>query len=103
MVRRLQRLLARVRVVLVGLFRRKPAKVVLGVAEAGAPAPALTGQVLRFRGYDWHQRGGRDEKGRLTFVREAAVGGKAVLVEAQVLETDLERVSDGTLTLRGRE
>lgn len=95
MVRLLQRLLAR--------FRRKPAKVVLGVAEAGTPAPALTGQVLRFRGYDWHQRGGRDEKGRLTFVREAAVGGKAVLVEAQVLETDLERASDGTLTLRGRE
>jgi hypothetical protein len=88
------------------LFGRKakPAPVVLGlVVPEGPLAEPLTGRVLCFRGCEWHQQGPADAKGKLTFVRETAVGGRPVLVEAQVLEADLEVRPDGTLTLRGRE
>lgn len=85
-----------------GMAALEPAPVVLGVVLSEEPVPPLTGAVLRFRGYDWVQRGESDGKGRVTFVREAAVDGRPVLVEAQVCVADLERQSDGTMTLRGR-
>jgi hypothetical protein len=79
------------------------APVVLGLQEAPAVrAEPLMGAVLRFRGYHWVQQGEADVRGRVTFVREAAVDGRAVLVEAQVCVADLERQADGTMTLRGR-
>lgn len=93
-----------------GLFRRwktaavTPAPAVLGLTLPTDPVPAPRMQrVLRWRGYEWVQRDGRDTKGKLTFVREAAVDGRPVPVEVQVLEADLELKADGTLTLRGRE
>lgn len=90
------------------LFSRTPAPAsapaaVLGLTVSDRKPAPVVGRVLSFRGFEWVQRGSVDQKGKLTFVRETAIDGRPVPVEVQVLEADLEALTDGTLTLRGRE